>query len=190
MVTRLVIAIAAAIFVVATGTASAGKVLDAELLIRHCANDERADAGLAPLVRIAALDAAARSHARDMAARRFFDHTNPDGNGPQERVDARETGWLVGENIAARYPTVKSACRGWMASSGHRENILDPAYEAIGGGYAVDRRGPFFVQVFAVRDDAGPQPEPGPEPFAFSPFASERLASAIASALRPRTPGR
>ena len=175
-VARLAGVVATAILVAAPGTAHAGKVLDAELLIRHCANDARADAGLPPLARVHALDAAARSHARDMSARRFVAHTNPDGDGPQERVDAIELGWLVGENVAAGHRTVKAACRGWMASPGHRENILNPDYEAIGGGYAIDRRrGPFFVQDFAFRADV---PEPVPA------FADRGLAPAIAIALR------
>jgi uncharacterized protein YkwD len=162
---RLLLVITAAALIALPSAANAGKILNAELLVRQCANSERARAGLPPLARAPALDAAARSLARDMAARRFFDHTDPDGNGPQERVDAIESGWLVGENIAAGYRTVRSACRGWMKSSGHRENILNPDYEAIGGGYALGPRGPFFVQDFAFRagDESGIEPEFGPD---------------------------
>lgn len=140
-------------------SAEAGSIISAERLIRQCANRERFAAGLPPLYRAPALDAAARGLARDMVVRRFFDHTDPDGAGPQERVDAIEAGWGVGENIAMGYRSVRAACRGWMASPGHRKNILEPSYEAVGAGYARGRGGPFFVQELAFRVEAVP-PEP------------------------------
>jgi uncharacterized protein YkwD len=144
------------------GAAHAGSVTSAERLIRQCANHERLDAGLAPLAPAPALNVAARAFAQDMARRRFFDHTDPDGDGPQERVDLVEPGWLIGENIAAGYGSVRSACRGWMNSPGHRENILDPAYTVIGVGYARGSGGPYYVQDFGLPEFLDPEP---PDPF-------------------------
>lgn len=148
------LALAAALLAIIPAPAGAGTIASAERLIRQCANRERLRVGLAPLARSGALDAAAQSFADEMAARRFFDHVDPDGNGPQERVDAVESGWLVGENIAMGYRSVSAACRGWMTSPGHRENILDTSYEAIGTGYARGHGGPLFVQDFALREDS------------------------------------
>ena len=152
---RLLVLIAVTLTAVPS-SATAGGVTSAKRLIRQCANHERHQAGLPPLIRFPALDIAASAFARDMAARGFFDHTDPDGNGPQERVDAVESGWAVGENIAIGYRSVRAACRGWLASPGHRKNILDPAYEVMGTGYARGRGGPIFVQVFAYPRDLVP----------------------------------
>ncbi len=39
---------------------------------------------------------------------------------------------IVGENIAAGYPTPRQLVSGWMHSEGHRANILNPAFHRIG----------------------------------------------------------
>jgi uncharacterized protein YkwD len=55
---------------------------------------------------------------------------------------------FIGENIAAGYGLAASACDGWM-NSGHRENILEPEYTHIGGGFARGGSlGRYYVQVF------------------------------------------
>jgi uncharacterized protein YkwD len=47
------------------------------------------------------------------------------------------TDWSdIGENIAAGYPTPESVVAGWMASPGHRENILSAQFTEIGVGMA------------------------------------------------------
>jgi uncharacterized protein YkwD len=54
----------------------------------------------------------------------------------------------AGENIAVGYRFVR-VTREWMASPGHRANILGD-YSHIGIGVVVDRRGrPWYVQSFA-----------------------------------------
>lgn len=133
----------------AAGTASKAKI---ERAIRGCANQNRREAGLEPLRANPVLAKAARLHARNMAAQGFFDHTDPQGRDPSDRVAifAGPTGFtLVGENIAAGYPSVAVACEGWMDSPGHRTNILGREYTHVGGGFA--RGGPYgryYVQVF------------------------------------------
>ena len=132
-----------------------------ERAIRGCANRHREAAGLPPLRASGVLGKAARLHARNMAARGFFDHEDPQGRGPLERVeifDTRHEFFFVGENIAAGYPSAAATCQGWMQSPGHRENILNGDYTRVGGGFA--RGGPYgryYVQVFAK----GGQPDGG-----------------------------
>jgi uncharacterized protein YkwD len=120
--------------------------------IRQCANRHRSAAGLAPLRHSGVLAAAARLHARNMVRHGFFDHTDHLGRRPLERVEIfdREGRFrLVGENIAAGYPSVAAACAGWMRSAGHRANILRAGYAAIGGGFARGGEyGRYYVQVF------------------------------------------
>jgi uncharacterized protein YkwD len=133
----------------------------AEHAIRDCANRNRAVNGLEPLLASRVLTEAARLQARNMARLGFFDHTDPQGRGPEERVrifDPGERFSYVGENIAAGYESVHQACVGWMHSPGHRANILGGGYAYIGGGYAVG--GPYhryYVQVFAQLTE--PEPE-------------------------------
>jgi uncharacterized protein YkwD len=133
-----------------SGPASFARV---ERAIRACANRNRRAAGLDALSPSSVLDRAARLHARDMAVQGFFDHVDPQGRDPADRVaifDGRHEFTFVGENIAAGYPSAQASCAGWMASPGHRANILEPDYTHLGAGFA--RGGPYgryYVQVFA-----------------------------------------
>lgn len=82
------------------------------------------------------LECAARVHSRDMVVRDFFDHDNPDGDGPAERMIAAgvELGsW--GENIAAGSATAEAAVAQWMDSDGHCANFMNPNFRYIGIGY-------------------------------------------------------
>jgi len=141
----------------AIGSKATGPVA-IERAIRGCANRNRRAAGLPPLRASGVLGKAARLHARNMAVEGFFDHTDPRGRGPAERVaifDRENAFTFIGENIAAGYPSAGVACRGWMNSSGHRANILGTQYTTIGAGFA--RGGPYgryYVQVFGRSSSA------------------------------------
>lgn len=121
--------------------------------IRDCANRNRSAAGLETLQPSRVLSEAARLQARNMAREHFFDHTDPQGRGPGERVeifDREHRYTFVGENIAAGYTSARTACQGWMHSPGHRENILGEDYTAIGTGFSGGGEyGRYYVQVFA-----------------------------------------
>lgn len=135
-----------------TASAAASSRAANERAIRTCVNREREKRGLAPLRVNASLARAARDHAENMRRQGFFDHTDPEGRGPSERVE-RLTGVFsgVGENIGGGYATGAAACRAWMRSSGHRANILRSSYARIGTGYARGGRlRHYWVQVFAT----------------------------------------
>ncbi|MER7072224.1 CAP domain-containing protein [Terrabacter sp. NPDC000476] len=101
-------------------------------------NAQRAKAGCRALVLDARLSRAAQAHSIDMAKRRYFSHTTPDGRTFAQRIRAQGyTGSMIGENIAAGQPTPRSVMDAWMKSPGHRANILDCRYRAIGVGAAV-----------------------------------------------------
>src|ERR1017187_3148125 len=59
-------------------------------------NAERARRGLPALHPDDTLDSIARGHSIDMLRRNFFDHTNPDGDSPGDRM-ARAHRQLIGE---------------------------------------------------------------------------------------------
>ncbi|MFH0899159.1 MAG: CAP domain-containing protein, partial [Pseudomonadota bacterium] len=83
------------------------------------------------------LRCAARLHSKDMAVRKFFDHTNPDQKEPRERIAAQKFyGWsFLGENIAAGYKTVEEAMAAWMGSDGHCANVMNPGFSEVGIGF-------------------------------------------------------
>ncbi|MFD6247643.1 CAP domain-containing protein [Streptomyces roseolus] len=114
-------------------------------------NAERAKAGCGPLTANATLARAAQAHSDDMAARDFFDHTNPDGAGPGDRVTAAGYPWSTyGENIAMGQRTPEQVMEAWMNSPGHRANILNCDFKELGVGIH-DGGGPYWTQVFGAR---------------------------------------
>ena len=107
-------------------------------------NAERVREGLNPLLSDPDLVDIARDHAMDMLEREFFDHVNPDGLSPADRV-----GWahrtLVGkvsENVWTRTGSgdldpatlAQDIMTGLMNSPGHRSNILTPGLTHLGLG--------------------------------------------------------
>jgi len=99
-----------------------------------------------PLAINGALTCAARNHSMDMALRGYFDHTDPDGNGPSTRIAAAEYDWSTwGENIALGYPSPEAVVQGWMDSDGHCANLMSAAFTEIGIGYYA---GNYWTQVF------------------------------------------
>lgn len=99
-------------------------------------NAARTDAGLAPLNRIPMLSLVAFEHSKDMACRDFFDHINPDGQNPADRVQEAGAGFAppyrwISENIGSQ-ATAAEQFDSWMASEGHRTNILDDRVDEIG----------------------------------------------------------
>ncbi|MEU4210554.1 sigma-70 family RNA polymerase sigma factor [Streptomyces sp. NPDC026206] len=115
-------------------------------------NSERAKAGCSPVTSNSLLDAAAQGHSDDMAARGFFNHTNPDGKGPGERVTAAGYKWSTyGENIAYGQQSAASVMDSWMNSDGHRKNILNCSFKEIGVGINQAPGGPRWTQVFGAR---------------------------------------
>ncbi|MFH2006460.1 MAG: CAP domain-containing protein [bacterium] len=83
-----------------------------------------------------ALRCASRAHSKDMSDRDFFDHTNPDGEGPADRfARAGYTGGGWGENIVGGYGSADAQFDGWMDSPGHCSNIMNPGFTVVGIGF-------------------------------------------------------
>ena len=107
----------------------------------------------APLTLSLTLAGVARGHATDMAVHDYFEHQDLAGQSPADRV--RAAGYsekLVGENIAYGPKSVEEVVKGWLASPGHCQNIMDPHFVQMGIGLApghAARRGLFWVQVLA-----------------------------------------
>ncbi|MFG2123707.1 sigma-70 family RNA polymerase sigma factor [Streptomyces sp. NPDC048710] len=129
-------------------SAPAGDVAQVVALV----NKERAAAGCGPLTENAQLEKAAQAHSDDMAARNFFDHTNPDGADPGQRITAAGYRWSTyGENIAKGQQTPQSVMDSWMNSPGHRANILNCSFKEIGVGVHKGSGGPWWTQDFGAK---------------------------------------
>lgn len=116
-------------------------------------NDIRREHGLPPLTADPTLAAVARAHSEAMRDRDFFDHVDPDGTVPGERVEAAGIGYrTVAENLGFSQRVddpVARAIRNWMGSPGHRANVLEPAFRRSGVGVAVsDDGGMWATQLF------------------------------------------
>ncbi|OXY91317.1 sigma-70 family RNA polymerase sigma factor [Streptomyces diastatochromogenes] len=115
-------------------------------------NKERAAAGCGPLTEDPQLEKAAQGHSDDMAARNFFDHTNPDGADPGQRITAAGYRWSTyGENIAQGQQTPQAVMDSWMNSPGHRANILNCSFKDIGVGVHKGSGGPWWTQDFGAK---------------------------------------
>jgi uncharacterized protein YkwD len=105
----------------------------AEADVLALTNAERAANGCGPLAWDDALAQVARLHSADMAARDYFDHTNPEGLSPFDRAAAAGTS-ANAENIAAGQGSAADVMASWMSSPGHRANILNCGLTRLGVG--------------------------------------------------------
>lgn len=131
-------------------------------------NRERARHGEAPLRPNLRLRRAAQEHSQSMLLDGYFEHAGPDGATPLARmravgyISARTRSYEVGENIAwgsLWLSTPRAIVAAWMASPGHRANILDARFRdaAIGvvptlpASLAHGQQGAIYTQDFGER---------------------------------------
>lgn len=130
-------------------------------------NQARTSAGLAPLAVDPVLSGLARIKARDMASNGYFSHTSPTYGSPFDMMKAAGLQYrYAGENLA-KAPSVSSAFRALLYSSGHRSNILSRNYDRIGVGVITSGHYKIVVQMFTGGQKAvapAPQPQPDPQP--------------------------
>jgi uncharacterized protein YkwD len=103
-------------------------------------NAERSANGLAPLISEPTLDAVATTYSQSMVTKRFFGHVSPAGETIRERLAAYASSasvWSTGENLAwgeGALATPAAIVKNWMASPGHRANILNADFTETGVG--------------------------------------------------------
>jgi uncharacterized protein YkwD len=94
-------------------------------------NQQRAAHGLPGLHASVALNRSAQGWTDTMVNRDLFGH----GADFSARISAAGMNWSsAGENIATGYSTPGDVVNGWMASTGHCENILNPTFRDAGTG--------------------------------------------------------
>lgn len=97
-------------------------------------NRHRAEAGLPALAANAKLANAAQAKLNDMFTKQYFDHIGPDGRGPADWVEDAGYAYIaVGENLAlGNFEGDAALVNAWMASPGHRANVLNENFIEIG----------------------------------------------------------
>jgi uncharacterized protein YkwD len=131
-------------------------------------NRDRAREGLPSLQWNEWLAQAARKHAAEMARRGQLSHRFPGEPDLRDRIAATSLRFdATAENVAFG-PTAAEMHDGWMHSPGHRANILEPKYNAI--GVAVVRSGD---ELYAVTDFAHSVPA----------LSANELEEAVATAI-------
>jgi len=146
-----------------------------ENLIHLLTNEQRLNHELPLLADDTALDKIARKHSTDMASRDYFSHITPDGLDPSDRAKNSDylckkfyvtyytegiaeniaQNWLFksyfarGTYFSYNWHTEESLAQeivdGWMNSTGHRKNILTPAYDKLGVGISIDEDNAVFA---------------------------------------------
>lgn len=136
--------------------APAAPALDAfEAEVIALGNAFRVQNGLDPLRANAALAAAAEDWSGEMARGDFFRHSDVADQIATFGYDADG----YGENIAAGQTTPQAVVDAWIASPGHRANLLRPDFDEIGVGYVrlpgdggAAPYGHYWTQIFGAPD--------------------------------------
>lgn len=115
-------------------------------------NAERTKNGLTPLVNDSSLTNLARLKSSDMVAKNYFSHTSPTYGTPAQMLSRYVVSYrLYAENIA-QGASAYSIHAMWMASAGHRANILNPQLTRVGIGVARSSTGTYTAtQLFIAR---------------------------------------
>lgn len=125
-------------------------------------NAYRAEQGASLLGRNNLLDQVAAQKLNDMFSQQYFEHVNPQGVGVGDLV--KNIGYkfiVVGENLAlGNFHDDQTLVDAWMASPGHRANILNPKFReigvAVGQGVFEGHTSWLAVQTFATAESACP----------------------------------
>lgn len=111
-------------------------------------NQEREKAGLQPLSISRSAEAAALIRSKEIE--NSFSHTRPNGSSFSTALKEQGVSYRSsGENIAWGQKTPEQVMQGWMNSPGHRANILNANFTAIGVGYYRNAAGVnYWTQLF------------------------------------------
>lgn len=115
--------------------------------IVNLVNQERAKAGLSAVKLDKNLQAAAYIRAKECVT--SFSHTRPNGSSFYSVLTENNIKYKgCGENIAWGQRNPEAVMTAWMNSSGHRANILNPSFTAIGVGYYQNGGTNYWSQLF------------------------------------------
>lgn len=121
---------------------SAGDIGRIQLRMTDSVNALRQARGLGPLQLNAQLNAAAATHARDMAVQNRPWHFGSDGSSPLQRGQrAGYSGQVLGELISETYETELETLAAWMEDPNTRNILLQPEAQEMGFGLFQEQGG-------------------------------------------------
>lgn len=143
-------------------------------------NESRREAGLPVLAPNQELSESARLKAEDMFKKGYFAHVSPSGDSPWKWIDSVNYNYeYAGENLAIDFSTGEGVHQAWLASPGHRKNILSKNYKDIGiavvTGKFQGRTTTVVVQHFGSLNNAPAVKKPEPVVKSATSKASETL---------------
>ncbi|MDB4895735.1 MAG: hypothetical protein JWN15_1997 [Firmicutes bacterium] len=135
----------------ANGSASAGLTAEEQQML-DLVNQERTNAGIAPLKADPQLTKIARLKSQDMINGNYFSHQSPTYGSPFDMMKTYGITYrTAGENIAGNQ-SVAAAHTALMNSAGHRANILNSQFNYVGIGIVHGGQyGVMFTQDFVGR---------------------------------------
>ena len=156
-------------------------------------NSNRTANGLAPLATDGRLNSSAAAKAAHMAQHDYWAHVAPDGTQPWHFVTSAGYAYVrSGENLAKGFQTSAGVVNAWMASAGHKANILG-AYDDVGvavlnttlqgeqttlvvAHFGKPAGAPAPSNPTPAPAQPAPQPQPAPTPQPTAPKAEEQPA--------------
>ncbi len=136
--------------------------LNAENIIAITNKYRKENEKLLPLSEQNKLNMSARMKLEDMFENQYFEHNSPKGIGVSDLGNQNGYDYLlIGENLAmGNFKNDLALVDAWMASPGHRENILNKNYReigvAVGRGVYNGQRIWMAVQHFGTPEDVCP----------------------------------
>jgi len=132
-------------------------------------NQERTSSGLAPLATNEELSQAAQLKLNDMFEFNYWNHYSPSKRAPWKFIlDSGYSYQFAGENLGRDFNTSEKLVQAWMASEGHKANILKSEYTdigvAIGEGQIDNQPTILIVQFFASPAPVGSISTVGQDP--------------------------
>jgi hypothetical protein len=138
------------VFLLAAAHAAQGapSISSAEKRIFEELNNERVSHGLTALQWDDHAASAARAHAQLLAENGKLSHQFPREKSLPERLGATGVRFTVSAENVARTEFIEDVHPALMASSGHRANILNTGYNAVGIGVVEEKGGIYVTQDF------------------------------------------
>jgi uncharacterized protein YkwD len=148
----LPVALLGVVTVASPADAAAPTTVRLQTDILSATNAARAAHGCGKLRLDANIARAARNHSAWMARTGTFSHVGSGNSSFVTRIKAQRYTAPLSENIAWGYRSGADVVKAWMASPGHRANILNCKAKAVGVGAAYAANGnPYYTEDFGSR---------------------------------------
>lgn len=121
---------------------SAAKTSTIQYRMLDSVNELRAASGAGPLQLNSKLNAAAKTHAKDMSVQNRPWHFGSDGSSPVDRARrVGYTGRYIGQTLSETFESELQTLSAWMANPNTRRVLMDPRGRTMGFSWHQERNG-------------------------------------------------